>query len=192
MNDLSKLIEDIASDLWHRFRAIVLAIDQAQRFVAILPGAESESLNEKELWLGNLPNHPEEINEIAKELVLRVFRTALEPTNYVILQKLIKETWVPFSDIMQVTGLNILSVSERVNDLIQAGLAVKDVQTGQVQATQAAQRVIEVFQEMQGGLSKTILEKFGDRSIIDSIPLRQTAQKPTSSRVNMMQSASGL
>ncbi len=160
MDDLSKLVEDIASDLWYRFRAIALAIDQAQRFVAMPSGADSNSPKEQELWLEKLPDHPDEINEIAGEMVLRAFRTALDPTNYVILQKLIKETGVPVADIMQVTGLSVLPVSERVNDLIQAGLAIKDVQTGQVQATRSAQTVIGMVQEIQDGLSRTILERF--------------------------------
>ena len=158
MDDQTKLMEEIALDLWHRFRAMALAIDQAQRFVA-LP-SEGETINEKELWLSHLPEHPEEIEEIANDLVLRAFRAALEPTNYLILQTLKHDTSISISDLMKVTEWNLMSVSERVNDLIQVGLAVKDVQTGQVQATRAGQGLMEWMQEMQNALKKTIQEKF--------------------------------
>lgn len=160
IDDLSKWMEDFVDELWFRFRAIALAIDQTQRFVAITPG--TESINAQELWLKNLSNHPEEVQEIARDLLLRAFRVALDSTNYRILQNILKESWVATSELVKVSGLNTFSLSERVNDLIQVGLVVKDVQTGQVQATKAAQRLVELMEELQNGLSSNILEKFKD------------------------------
>ncbi|MCI0443740.1 hypothetical protein L0152_11035 [bacterium] len=160
MEDVSKWMEDFVNELWFRFRAIALAIDQTQRFVAIAPG--TESIQEQKLWLKKLPDHPEEVSDIARDLVLRAFRVAVDITNYKILQSILKEPWVASSELMKESGLNTLSLSERVNDLIQVGLVVKDVQTGQVQGTQAAQRLVELIEEMQHYLSNVILEKFQD------------------------------
>ena len=160
MDELLKWIDEIANDLWHRFRAMALVIDQAQRFVPMPQG--TESINEEELWLQKLPDHPDEITEIAKDLVLRAFHTASDSTNFLILEKLTKETSVAYSDLMQATQLHLLPVSERVNDLIQVGLAVKDVQTGQVRATKAAQMLMEVMESTTVELAEIILKKMLD------------------------------
>jgi len=157
MTNFSQISEDIATDLWHRFRAIAMAINQADRFVGmseagVAAGAETG-------WLKSLAQSDEEVNEIAKDLVLRAFRTALEPGNYTILQKLKEHTSVSYSELMEASAMNRLSVSERVNDLIQVGLAVKDVQADQAQGTQAAYAILQLCEKTQISLRNLILEK---------------------------------
>ncbi len=157
MDDLSQLVDEIATDLWHRFRAMAMAIDQADRFVGMPETGEAGK--EETGWFKNLAQSDEEVNEIAEDLILRAFRTALEPTNYIILQELVQRTSASYSELIKASGMNRLSVSERVNDLIQVGLAVKDVQTDQVQGTKAAYSILQLCEKTQVSLRNLILEK---------------------------------
>lgn len=157
MDDLSQVVDDIATDLWHRFRAMAMAINQADRFVGM--PETGEAAKEENGWFKNLAQSDEEVNEIAEDLILRALRTALEPINYIILQELVQRTSASYSELMKASEMNRLSVSERVNDLIQVGLAVKDVQTDQVQGTNAAQSIVKFVKSTQDNLFQIIKEK---------------------------------
>lgn len=157
MDDLSKLAEDIATDLWHRFREMAMVIDQADRFVGM--PETGEAAKEETGWLKSLAQSDDEVNEIAEDLILRVFRAALEPTNYTILQKLLQQTSASYSELMKASGMNRLSVSERVNDLIQVGLAVKDNQADQAQGTKATYAILQLCEKTQVSLRNLILDK---------------------------------
>jgi hypothetical protein len=163
MNDLSKISAAIAEDLWLRFRLLAMALDRADRFVGMSAAgvaAENQSGEQgSERWLQSLAENHDEVRAIAGDLVLRALRVALEPTNFTILLKLREQPAVSLLDLVQVTQLNRLSLSERVNDLIQVGLAVKDVQTGQVQGTKATEAVVDFFQQTQESLCNLILQK---------------------------------
>jgi len=157
LTDLSQLVQDIATDLCYRFRAMAMAIDQADRFVGMTETGEADSREAG--WFLSLAQRSEEVDEIAEDLILRAFRTALEPDNYAILQGLGKQPSVSCSDLMKASGMNRLSVSERVNDLIQVGLVIKDVQTDQVQGTKAAHAILQLFGKAQVSLRELILDK---------------------------------
>jgi DNA-binding HxlR family transcriptional regulator len=163
MNDASESTAAIARELWQRFRLLAMVIDRTDSFVAMTPvGEPLERRAEAQVssrWLKALANNHDEMKAIADDLVLRALRMALEPTNFAILLKLREQPAVSFPDLMQATQLNRLSLSERVNDLIQAGLAVKDVQTGQVQGTKAAAALVEFIQQAQEDLFGLILKK---------------------------------
>ncbi|MFQ5707742.1 MAG: winged helix-turn-helix domain-containing protein [bacterium] len=157
MDDLADLVTDIALDLWHRFRAIALVLDQADRFVGMSPAGEAAQGEGR--WLQSVVEKPEELRQVAEDLVLRAFALALQPANFSILQQLQNQASVSLAELVQACGLSRLSVSERVNDLIQVGLATKDVQTGQVQATKAAERVVALLQQTRESLLKLLLDK---------------------------------
>jgi hypothetical protein len=163
MNDLSEFHTAIAEDLYQRFRLLAMVIERTDSFVAMTPrGKPLESQVDEQVpsrWLNALANNNDEVKAIAGDLVLRAFRVALEPTNFAILLKLREQPAVSLPDLMQVTQLNRLSLSERVNDLIQVGLAMKDVQTGQVQGTKAAEAIVGFLQHTQESLCNLILQK---------------------------------
>ena len=154
MQDLAKSIETFASDLWHRFRAIALTIDQVDRFVGMSPGGEV--LEGESRWLQSLAENPEEIKGVALDLVLRAFRTALESSNYQIMAHLHEHSSATFQELMELSKLNRLSLNESVNDLIQVGLVSKDLQTGQVQITAAGEALMNLIKQIQETLAETI------------------------------------
>jgi hypothetical protein len=163
MNDMSKISADIAEDLWLRFRLLAMVLDRADRFVGIsaagVPAENQSGEQGSERWLQSLAKNPDEVRAIAGDLVLRALRVALEPTNFAILLKLREQPAVSLPELLQATQLNRLSLNERINDLIQVGLAVKDVQTSQVQGTKAAEALVDFVQQTQENLCNLILQK---------------------------------
>ena len=163
MNELSEFSVAMAEVLYQRFRLLAMVIDRTDRFVGmaaasgVVEGLSDEQSSSR--WLHTLADNHDEVRVIAGDLVLRAFRVALEPTNFTILQKLREQPAVPLADLMQATQLNRLSLCERVNDLIQAGLAVKDVQTGQVQRTTATEVLVDFVQQIQDNLYNYILQR---------------------------------
>ncbi len=167
MNDLSEFPKAIAEDLYQRFRLLAMVIERTDSFVGMTPaGATIENLSGEpgpSRWLNALANNHDEVKAIAGDFVLRAFRVALEPTNFTILLKLREQPAVSLPDLMQATLLNRLSLSERINDLIQVGLVIKDVQTGQVQGTQAAEALVDFFQRTRDHLFNLILQNLQKR-----------------------------
>jgi DNA-binding HxlR family transcriptional regulator len=163
MNDISQFATVIAEALYQRFRLVAMVIDKADSFVGTTPAeGATENLSGTQAfvpWLKSLAENQNELQVIAGDLVIRAFRVALEPTNYTILLKLHKQPAVTFADLMQATQLNRLALNERLNDLIQAGLAGKDMQTGQVQGTQAATALVDFVQATRDNLFNLILQK---------------------------------
>ncbi len=160
MNDMSEVSAAIAEDLWQRFRLLAMVIDRTDSFVGMTPaGADVSGELTPSRWLNALANNLDEVKAIAGDLVSRALRTALAPENFAILLKLREQPAVPFSELMTATQLNRLSLSERVNDLVQVGLAVKDVQTSQVQGTKAAEAIVDFIQQVRDKLSDLILQK---------------------------------
>ena len=135
--------EAMAEGLWQRFRLIALVIDREDRFVA---GPE-----EGEPTI-DVPKHDHDMERAAEELVMRSMRVGTETVNLSILRELSKEVTTSVSDLMGVTGLDRLTLGERVNDLIQVGLAAKDVETRSVSGTPAATGLLSLIDEIRESL----------------------------------------
>jgi hypothetical protein len=142
--------EMAADGLWGRFKGMVLAMDRLDRL---------ESATDFVGWLDALPDDQEQIDEAATELTLRAFRLAADPVSYRMLVRLRSERGVPFVALMEETGLGRVPASERVNDLVQAGLAVKDMATGSVQATLLTDGLVGLIDEVRMRFAQTITER---------------------------------
>lgn len=155
----------IAEGLWQRFRLLAMVIDKADRFVGMSANGtprEAQRGEANERWLDSLAENREETESIAEDLVLRAFQVGLEPTNFIILKRLRRGLSMSFSDLMRETRLNRLSLSERVNDLIQVGLATKEIGTNAVVGTTAAQGLVDFVEKTRQGLADRILERLCD------------------------------
>lgn len=160
---LEQAAEAIAGSLWERFRLLALAVDRAESFVGMAPGGRPlEEGTETLRSLEALAHDPEEIRAVAQELVLRAFRAALEPTNLALLKALREEPSTASSELAAATGLSRLLLHERVNDLIQAGLATKDVQTDSVQPTAAVSPLVDLLDRVTAALSRILAERLPD------------------------------
>ncbi len=88
---------------------------------------------------------PGEAEAAAREFVLRALRTAADPVNDRLLRRL-AEGQATLAELAALVGLPRLAVWERVNDLVQAGLAVRSLEgdrTGLSPAGQALATLVE-------------------------------------------------
>ena len=120
--------EEIAEGVAARTRLLLRALDREDRletagaFVGWL-GREAEQ--------GRLP-------DAAREVFLKALRAAGDPFNYRILGLLDSMTPTSQRALMERTGLSRVALVERIHDLIQAGLATRELIGDEVRATPLA------------------------------------------------------
>jgi hypothetical protein len=86
-------------------------------------------------WLA--AQRPEDLAAASTEMTLRALRLAAEPANFALLNRLAGGAALATAELEQATGLGRLALGERLNDLVQVGLAQRNIDIDQVQATQA-------------------------------------------------------
>ncbi|HKZ83661.1 MAG TPA: hypothetical protein VJ793_08395 [Anaerolineae bacterium] len=96
--------------------------------------------------------------EAAREMTLRAFRIAADPANFVILAFLSTRTAAPIAELEKASGLGRLALSERVNDLVQVGLAGRNIDTDQVQGTAAGAALVGLIEGVRQATAKKLAE----------------------------------
>ena len=136
-----------------RLRTLLLALDRQDRletaapFVGWLDGERRD---------GRLQAH-------AREMLLRALKVASDPVNFAIISSLDTLEPVELPGLMQLTGLERVAVSERVNDLVQTGLAVREMSHDQVRGTDLSQGLVAWIEEIASGCgSQLTAELTGD------------------------------
>ncbi len=94
----------------------------------------------------------------AIEMTLRALRIAADPTNFAILAFLSKHTTTPIAELEQAAGLGRLALSERMSDLTQVGLAGRNIDTDQVQATAAGAALVGLIDSIGEATAKKLAE----------------------------------
>lgn len=128
----------ILQGLADRVRTLLRALDRqdrletAQAFVGWL---------EREAETGRLP-------DAARELLLRALRVGSDPVNYCLLQGLDPSVPVELPVLMERTGLDRVAASERVNDLVQVGLAARDLVGDQIRGTPLASGLVTFIESL--------------------------------------------
>jgi hypothetical protein len=117
----------IMAGLVERVHSLLLGLDRRDRL---------ETADEFVGWLQRQTR--EQLDDIARGMLLRVLRCAGDPVNYRILERLDLLNAVNAADLMPTTGLDRVAVSERLNDLAQVGLISQDLVDGQVRGTSLA------------------------------------------------------
>lgn len=148
--------ERAADGLWHRFRDIVLALRRLQDFNFAAEGPEGRFTDR---WLESLAKDDAAQASVGRELVLRAVRAGADAVNFEILTQLRDEEPVALSRLAEVTGLPRFTVSERVNDLVQAGLAARVLEQDAVHATSLTRGFLGMVGEIERRLTATIRER---------------------------------
>lgn len=117
----------ILAGLVERVRGLLLGLDRRDRL---------ETAGEFVGWLQGQTR--EQLDDIAREMLLRVLRCAGDPVNYRILERLDVLNAISTADLMPETGLDRVALSERLNDLAQVGLISRDLVDDQVLGTSLA------------------------------------------------------
>jgi len=121
---------EFTAGLAGRMRTLALSLDRLDRL-------ESGSGR----WLEGFQE--DELPQAAVELTLRALRTVSDPTNYQILVALTAQNTLPLTALMSSTSLGRLMLSERLNDLVQVGLASRLIDTDHAQITAAGAAVVQ-------------------------------------------------
>lgn len=148
--------EQAADGLWSRFRDVAMALRRLQDFNFSADSAEGRFTDR---WLEGLVHDDGALTDVSRELVLRAFRVGADAINFKILTHLREEDTVALSRLGQVTGLPHFTVSERVNDLVQVGLAVRVLEQDAARATS----LTHGFLAMVGGIERRLRAMIRDR-----------------------------
>lgn len=135
MTDLENNLHHLAGGLAARLRSLVSVIDRLDRL-------ESGSGN----WLADFTG--DELPAAATEITLRALRTAADPVNFAILEQLAAEDSRAIAQLVAATGLGRLVLSERLNDLVQVGLAARLIDTDHAQITGAGASITRLIREI--------------------------------------------
>lgn len=95
---------------------------------------------------GPVPPAPRERAEAARELLLRALREAGDPVNFRILRRL-AEGQTPLAELVGLVSLPRISVWERVNDLVQVGLAARSLEGDSAGATAMGLGLVRLVEE---------------------------------------------
>lgn len=129
------LLINIAVGLAGRLRSLVMAMDRLDRL-------ESGS----GAWRSNFDQ--QELVEATTELSLRALRTATDPHNFALLQRLAGDDSHSLSQLIKESGFGRLILSEQLNDLVQVGLATRLIDTDHAQITVAGASVVRLVEAL--------------------------------------------
>jgi hypothetical protein len=118
------MLDDLSSTLALRLRDLARMLDRLDR----LESGTGE-------WLTSQGDAA--LKEAAREMMLRALRVAADPINFAILNHLAAHSSAPMADLETAIELGRLALSERVSDLVQVGLAGRNIDIDHVQATPA-------------------------------------------------------
>lgn len=96
--------------------------------------------------------------EAAAEMTLRALRVATEPANFRLLSRLTVSATATLAELGSELGLGRLPIAERVNDLVQVGLAGYNIDTGQVQATPGGAALVRLVQDIAHATGERLKE----------------------------------
>ncbi|MDH3253857.1 MAG: hypothetical protein OEM62_02615 [Acidobacteriota bacterium] len=137
-----------------RLRTLVLAFDRqdrletAQAFVGWL-----EDERTAEGLLGD-----------AREMLLRALKVASDPVNFRLLSALDPIEPVDVPTLMSRSNLGRVAVSERVNDLVQTGLAVRELVNDQVRGTELSAGFAAWVEAIASGAGTALADELGRRA----------------------------
>lgn len=145
-----------AEGLWSRFRDVVMALHRMQSFNFSAEGSEGRFTDR---WLDGIVKDDRALADASQELVLRAFRVGADAVNFKILTNLSEEDAVALSRLAELSGLAHFALSERVNDLVQVGLAVRVLEEDAVRATSLTRG----FLGLVGGIERRLTAMIRER-----------------------------
>ncbi len=138
-------LADLSSALALRLRDIARLIDRLDR----LESGTGE-------WLASQGDGA--LRDAATDMTLRALRAAADPTNFAILTFLSSHTSAPTAELEKASGLGRLALIERVNDLVQVGLAGRNIDTDHVQGTAASVALVGLISNISEATARKLAE----------------------------------
>ena len=138
-------LTDLSSALAMRLRDITRMMDRLDR----LESGTGE-------WAASLKNG--ELKSASTEMTLRALRVASDPTNFALLTFLSTHESASTASLEKSVGVGRLALIERVNDLVQVGLAARNIDTDQIQTTAAGAAVVGLFNSIADATAKKLAD----------------------------------
>ena len=138
-------LADLSTALALRLRDLARLLDRLDRLESGTGG-----------WLAS--QRPEELSSAATDMTLRALRVAAEPTNFALLNRLAGAGALATVELEQAAGLGRLALGERLNDLVQVGLAQRNIDPDQVQATQAGAALVGLINTISQTTAQRLAE----------------------------------
>ena len=98
----------------------------------------------------------EEIDEAARDFVLRALAVSSDPLNHQILTRSCVEGGVTVEQLSKDLGAGALVISERTNDLLQLGLTARALDSGLVRATEAGEAIVAMVDRVAEAIATRI------------------------------------
>ncbi|MFQ5943391.1 MAG: hypothetical protein ACE5JF_07550 [Anaerolineales bacterium] len=138
-------VPHIASGLSDRLRSLTVALDRLDR----LESGSGE-------WLSRFKES--ELSAASIEMTLRALRSAADPINFSALATLANADALSMDQLIEATGVLRLTLSERLNDLVQVGLVSRNIDTDHVQTTLAGNSIVQLIKRIASEVSGQYLE----------------------------------
>ncbi len=142
-------LEAIVDGLADRTRTLLRALDRQDRL---------ETAQVFVGWLAGEREHGR-LSETAREMLLRALKVAADPINFQILDQLDAIEAVELPTLMERTGLARVAVSERVHDLVQNGLAAREMVGDQIRRTSLAGGILGLVAEVARRTGEQLAEE---------------------------------
>lgn len=144
--------KDILDGLTGRVRNLLLTLDRQDR------------LETADAFVGWLDRERSEgrLGEASREILLRALRAAGDPVNFQLLTFLDPLEPVTLPVLMRESGLARVAASERINDLVQAGLAARELIGDQIRGTPLAVGLVSLVEVLAAEVGDRLAaEAFG-------------------------------
>jgi hypothetical protein len=138
-------LNDLSFALAMRLRDLARVLDRLDRLEAGTGG-----------WLA--AQDESALRDAATDMTLRALRAAADPVNFLILKFLSAHTSAPIVELEKATGLGRLALTERVNDLVQVGLAGRNIDTDHVQGTAGGAALVGLITSIGEATAKRLAE----------------------------------
>ena len=109
-------------------------------------------------WLA-AETETERLGEHAREMLLRALKIVADPVNLDLLRGLDPLDAVEFAGLQEATGLGRVALSERLNDLVQSGLASRELVGDQVRSTPLGAGLVEWIETIAGLTGAALVEQ---------------------------------
>jgi DNA-binding HxlR family transcriptional regulator len=98
-------------------------------------------------WLGE--QDEKSLAASALGMTLRTLRVAADSHNFQVLKHLVERDTSPVSKVQDMMQLDRMTLSERLNDMVQVGLIVREIDTDHVQISGAGKAMVVVITQIQ-------------------------------------------
>ena len=122
------------------------AAQTLQHLIAVLDREDRLEVGTGE-WLAAFRTDRTASEAALRDAVLRALGMAADPTNFAILETLAASGSLASGELARTVGIGELPLGNRVGDLVSAGLATKQPETGGVASTAAGNAVVELVHQ---------------------------------------------